>query len=381
MPEPFAPASPSIRSSSVLQPPNQQAPEPPPFVPPGWYILCRASKLKQAPLRLPFAGVALVAFRSGDGSIGVLEDRCAHRAAPLSGGNVCGQHVQCPYHGWEYDRHGRVAQVPALAQCPEKWPDIRVGAWQACEQQGFIWIRHEAVSGSASTITTRPPLFAHFKNEHSSGWSHFVMQTRFLATVEACLENFLDCPHATFVHRYWFRAPTQKRVKAVVRTREDGAEAEFFEEPREKSLVWWLLAPKKGSMRHIDRFIAPNTSRVDYEFPSGLHYIITSSCTPLSPTETMVYTVMSFRYKWLGALVRLFFEPLSRWIIRQDAQMLASQQRNLDALAAQQRPGPGLFCSTEADLLGGHIVQWRKAMLRGEAAPQAGEQREVEIML
>ena len=418
MPDPLAAPplgqSPSVRPSSVVLPPNQHASEPPAFVPPGWYILCRASKLKQAPLRLPFAGVALVAFRSGDGSIGVLEDRCAHRAAPLSGGKVCGQHVQCPYHGWEYDRHGRVAQVPALAQCPEKWQGIRVGAWQACEQQGFIWIRHETTTGSAPGIKPRPPQFAHFKNAdpapgsgthdpsahdsapdgvppngappaiHSSGWSHFVMQTRFQATVEACLENFLDCPHATFVHRYWFRAPTQKRVKAVVRTREDGAEAEFFEEPREKSLVWWLLAPKKGSMRHIDRFIAPNTSRVDYEFPSGLHYIITSSCTPLSPTETMVYTVMSFRYKWLGALVRLFFEPISRWIIRQDARMLASQQRNLDALAEQHRScaaPASLFCSTEADLLGGHIVRWRKAMLRGEAPPQAGQQREVEIML
>lgn len=415
MPEPCGPlpfVSPPMVQPPLAQPPLVQRPVMPPleqrsFVPPGWYILCRASHLKQKPLRLPFAGQALVAFRTADGSIGVLEDRCAHRAAPLSGGKVCGQHVQCPYHGWEYDRHGQVSMVPALAQCPEKWQGTRVGAWFACEQQGFIWIRHETTAATVPANAARPPQFAHFnlaagaaRNDtapnapplhaspppagHSPGWSHFVMQTRFHATVEACLENFLDCPHATFVHRYWFRAPTQKRVKAVVRTLEDGAEAEFFEEPREKSLVWWLLAPKQGSMRHIDRFIAPNTSRVDYEFPAGLHYIITSSCTPLSPTETMVYTVMSFRYKWLGALVRLFFEPLSRWIIRQDAQMLASQQRNLDALAAsnQRDSSPASpFCSTEADLLGSHIVQWRKAMLRGEAPPQAGQQREVEIML
>jgi hypothetical protein len=201
------------------------------------------------------------------------------------------------------------------------------------------------------------------------------MRTVFDSSAEACLENFLDCPHATFVHRYWFRAPTAKQVRCTVRTLIDGAEAEFFDEPREKSAVWWLLAPRSGRMRHVDRFIAPNTSEVEYEFPNGLHYVITSSCTPLSARQTLVSTVISFRWRGRGALVRLFFEPLSRMFIRQDVRMLGLR-----------RPTPGgggvaAMASTPADVLGPHIHAWRRALATGSAPPAAGTETHVELTL
>lgn len=340
-------------------------------VPPGWYILCRSAQVKRRPKRLLFAGHALVAFRDLQGQIGVLEDRCVHRGAPLSQGKMCGNSVQCPYHGWEYDREGSVTSIPALQDYPAAWHQKRAISFRTKEQEGFIWLQ---VGEDGATVV--PPVFANFG---TSGWSTFVMQTRFTGSVESCLENFLDCPHATFVHKYWFRAPTKKAVKVVVRTLEDGAQAEFFEEPREKSVVWWFLAPRRGEMQHIDRFIAPNTSRVDYVFPGGMHYIITSSCTPLNEHETLVHTVMTFRYKRIGLLVRLFFEPLSRWIIRQDVAMLGLQQRNLEQTAAQH--SQSFFQSTEADLLGPHIIAWRKALLNNESPPPAGQERHVKIYL
>ncbi|MGZ5225736.1 MAG: hypothetical protein ACXWCS_16365, partial [Burkholderiales bacterium] len=205
--------------------------------------------------------------------------------------------------------------------------------------------------------------------------TRFVMKTRFKATVEACLENFLDCPHATFVHRYWFRSPTSRPVRAVVKTLEDGAVAEYFEEPRERSVVWSLLAPKAGQMEHTDRFIAPAMSRVDYRFPGGLHYIISSSCTEVGPAETEVYTVITFKYGRIGPLIRLYFEPLSRFIIAQDVKILDAQQRNI------ARFGGPRFSSTRADLLGPHIAAWRRALRGGTAPPSAQVARHVEICL
>jgi len=201
------------------------------------------------------------------------------------------------------------------------------------------------------------------------------MKTRFKAPVQACLENFLDCPHATFLHRYWFRAPTAKPVRARVRTLADGVEAEFFEEPRERSFVWWLLAPRRGGMRHVDRFIAPRTSFVEYEFPNGFRYTITSSCSAIDGCTTDVYTVISFRYPGLGWLVRLAFEPLARRIIRQDVQMLEAQYANI------ARFGEPRFANTRADLLIKHIAAWRGALARGEQPPAAGEQYDVDIRL
>jgi phenylpropionate dioxygenase-like ring-hydroxylating dioxygenase large terminal subunit len=339
--------------------------------PPGWYILCLSTQVKGKPKRLLFCSTALVVFRTKEGKIGVLNDQCAHRGAPLSQGSVVGNSIQCPYHGWEYNLEGVVSRIPALAHCSRTEQTPCVGSFSAVEQDGFIWIK----VGNPAHVEKAP----HFANLGASGWTTFKMQTHFVGTVESCLENFLDCPHATFVHRYWFRAPTKQIVKAVVHTLDDGAQAEYFEEPRKKSAVWWLLAPKTGAMQHTDRFIAPNMSKVDYKFNSGLHYIITSACTPINERETLVHTVITFRYRTIGFLVRLFFEPLSRWIIRQDVKMLALQQKNLEASALLGRPLQ--FQSTAADLLGGHIISWRKSLLQGIAPPPAGKVHQVDLTL
>jgi phenylpropionate dioxygenase-like ring-hydroxylating dioxygenase large terminal subunit len=330
---------------------------------PYWQIAAKSRELARKPRRVFIDGQHLVLFRTASGKVGVIEDRCLHRNAPLSQGRVCGETLQCPYHGWRYDLAGRVAAIPALREPAAA--HLRVPHYSAVESQGFIWVAPEACD-------TPPPAFPHLGER---GWTSFVMRTRFSGSVEACLENFLDCPHATYVHRYWFRAPTARPVRTVVRTLGGGAVAEFFDEPRKKSLVWWLLAPRGGGMRHTDRFIQPAMSRVDYQFPSGLHYIISSSCTRRTPTETEVFTVMSFRWGWLGPLIRLYFEPLSRWIIRQDVAMVGAQHENIE------RFGGARFGSTRADLLGRYIHEWRAAIGGRGTPPAAGQEHTQEILL
>ena len=331
-----------------------------------WMIACRSHDLgAHAPLAITIAGHHLVLFRDATGTPAALQDRCAHRNTPLSIGTLKHGILHCAYHGWSYGADGRVCDVPAL---PAGTPCAHaVRRYHAQEQDGFVWVALDE-----DKPHTAPLPFPHL---HETGWTSFVMKTRFNATVDACLENFLDCPHATFVHRYLFRAPTARMVRAVVRTREDGAEAEFFEEPREKSLVWWLLAPHGGGMQHTDRYIAPRTSRVDYVFPNGLHYIITSSCTLISAAETEVYTVISFQYGRIGPLIRLFFEPLSRRIIRQDVKILGQQGRNL------ARYGETRFADTAADLLGPHIRAWRSALDNNTLPPVAGQETHADIRL
>jgi len=331
-----------------------------------WQIACRAKSVRERPLRVIVAGRPIVVFRTGVNGFAALEDRCAHRNAPLSKGRVCEGRLVCAYHGWQYDGEGRVAHVPALAH-GEAPPRFAVERFHALEQDGFVWIT------SGQDRPSQPP--PRFAGAAEPGWTSFVMQTRFRGSVESCLENFLDCPHAAFVHRYWFRAPIGKPVRVSVRTLEDGAVAEFFEEPRRKSVVWWLLAPKRGVMRHTDRFIAPSMSRVDYEFPSGLTYIISSACTERTPRETEVFTLIAFKWGWLGPLVRVYFEPLSRYIIRQDVQILAAQQATIDEF------GGARFASTRADVLGKHIVAWRQALRAGTAVPEAGAEETLSIRL
>jgi phenylpropionate dioxygenase-like ring-hydroxylating dioxygenase large terminal subunit len=204
------------------------------------------------------------------------------------------------------------------------------------------------------------------------------MKTRFDATVDACLENFLDCPHTVFVHKGWFRSHDTRALKARIRCGADFVEAEFEGEPISKSVVSRLFFPKGRELKHTDRFLMPNISRVDYGFGLSRHFIITSQCTPISEWETQVYTVISFRFGAIGPMVRLVFEPLSRHIIQQDVEILAEQTKQLRA-----NGGPH-FAYVDTDLLGLKIQALRRkaernGALAGQDTATPVTEREIEI--
>ena len=67
-------------------------------------------------LRRPDGDIAL--FRTGDGKIFALEDRCPHKAGPLSDGIVSGHAVACPLHSWMIDlRSGKPLGADAGKGC------------------------------------------------------------------------------------------------------------------------------------------------------------------------------------------------------------------------------------------------------------------------
>ena len=189
------------------------------------------------------------------------------------------------------------------------------------------------------------------------------MHTRFEASLEACLENFLDCPHTATVHRGWFRNPDPREMDAVVRRRSDTVEVEFENEPTTDSWISRLFYPKNAKLKHTDRFIMPNLSHVDYHFGDDHHFIITSQATPVDDGMTDVYTVITFRYGRIGGLVRLLFEPMSRRIIQQDMDILKIQGDNVRKFNGED------YAHVETDLIALHMQALRRRAERGEPAP------------
>jgi len=70
-------------------------------------------------VKTPFGCIAV--FRTADDEVFALDDRCPHKAGPLSQGIVHGRSVTCPLHNWVIDLasgevegadEGRVATVP-----------------------------------------------------------------------------------------------------------------------------------------------------------------------------------------------------------------------------------------------------------------------------
>jgi phenylpropionate dioxygenase-like ring-hydroxylating dioxygenase large terminal subunit len=222
-----------------------------------------------------------------------------------------------------------------------------VPAYATTECDGFVW-----VFVGNTTPRTQPRPFPH---RAERGWTTFVMKNRFEAGALACLENFLDCPHTAYVHHAWFRSPRSREVSAQVTRAIDEVRVEFDERPRRDSVVARLLFPKGRPLAHTDRFLMPTTSRVDYVFGPDWHFIITSQCTPVTDEVTDVYTVVTFHAFRVGALVRLYFEPLCRRIIRQDLDVLKAQTEDI------RRFGGPRFTSVMSDLVGPQIARlWRE---------------------
>ena len=333
-----------------------------------WYIAAETRELRAKPVRRVLFGRPLVLFRDARGKAAALLDRCAHRNVALSEGKVSADGcIECPYHGWRYDPSGACTAIPSLGESGRLPASVRVPSFAVRERDGYLW-----VWGTENAEPSTEP-FA-FPHQDEPGWTHFRMKTRFAAGVEACIENFLDCPHTVYVHKGWFRSPDARALTAVVRRTSNEVEVEFKGEPISESVVSRLLFPKGKELRHTDRFLMPNLSRVDYDFGPGRHFIITSQCTPVGERETEVYTVINYQFGAWGPLVRWFFEPLSRKIIRQDVDILQAQHRQFTAFGAEK------FSHVETDLLGLHIHALRAACERGDA-PKASDQSEREITI
>src|SRR5271157_262950 len=210
-----------------------------------WYIAAESRSLKRRPLALVILGESIVLFRDDEGRVSALEDRCAHRNAPLSAGRTANSCIECPYHGWRYDGQGGCVHIPSLGE-GAKLPRHTVRSYPVQEQDGYVWVYM-----GEDAPTTVPFKFPHFGEQR---WSTFRMRTRFQTDVEACLENFLDCPHTAYVHKGWFRNHDTSQLKAFVRTSDGVAEAEFENEPVSDSVITRLFYPRGHKPRHTDRF-------------------------------------------------------------------------------------------------------------------------------
>ena len=84
------------------------------MLPNYWYVILESKEIKKD----QFTGVTrlgqkLVLWRDAKNLIHCISDICAHRGASLCAGKLVDNHMQCPFHGMEYDETGRCVLIPA----------------------------------------------------------------------------------------------------------------------------------------------------------------------------------------------------------------------------------------------------------------------------
>jgi phenylpropionate dioxygenase-like ring-hydroxylating dioxygenase large terminal subunit len=83
-----------------------------------WQPVSIAEELKPGQVKsFVLLDTELVIARLGTGFL-VAENSCPHKGAKLSIGKVCGDRLQCAYHGWQFDREGFCMNIPSLIDPP-----------------------------------------------------------------------------------------------------------------------------------------------------------------------------------------------------------------------------------------------------------------------
>jgi len=181
---------------------------PPPY-PNGWYLLLYSHELKEGEKKhIRVLGHNLVVFRSTTengsgrssttttnlgGKVGVLDAYCSHMGANLGvGGQVVGNCIQCPFHGWKFDMQGRCTSIPYSDTIP-KIANIR--SWPVMERNGMILMYFDIEGNPPSwEIPLLPEIDSKVfrfdgKTEH-----------RVSAHIQEIPENGADVRHLTTVH-------------------------------------------------------------------------------------------------------------------------------------------------------------------------------------
>lgn len=267
-----------------------------------WFPILSSDELRKRPLARTRFGERLVFWRDANGHAACMEDRCAHRGAALSLGRVRGEYLECPFHGFCYDRHGQCQQVPAE---PESWripAQMRVNVWTTRERSGYIWTWR----GPAIVAKDLPPLPVQpVLTGLSYGETHYTWDNHY----SRCVENVLDYSHLPFVHRHTLGVAIRDPVTKVEVKPFDGG-FNFY------------LVPSKNDRQHVE-FIYPNlwANRV------GNSFVMAATFVPIDTTHTEVYVRWYHKLpRWMAPLTNAFGLLAQRIVFKDDLPIVATQQ-------------------------------------------------------
>lgn len=159
-----------------------------------WFPVARAEDVGlERPFGAELLDRRLVVFRDAEG-VTVAADRCPHRGGRLSHGRMVDGALQCPYHGWRWDREGRCVLVPSQ---PGAHPSSKLESRPAEERFGLVWTR---LGEQLLELPSIPET-----NEPADGWETACGEWFDVRCgLRSITENFRDSSHFAFVHRETF---------------------------------------------------------------------------------------------------------------------------------------------------------------------------------
>uniref|UniRef100_A0A2A4Z1C3 Ring-hydroxylating oxygenase subunit alpha n=1 Tax=OCS116 cluster bacterium TaxID=2030921 RepID=A0A2A4Z1C3_9PROT len=91
------------------------------------------------PQTIKLLGETLIIFRDSDGNVGLVDNVCPHRGAPMiySRNEDCG--LRCVYHGWKFNTDGDVIDMPAEPVRSRLKERVKIKSYPCVERNGVVW--------------------------------------------------------------------------------------------------------------------------------------------------------------------------------------------------------------------------------------------------
>jgi phenylpropionate dioxygenase-like ring-hydroxylating dioxygenase large terminal subunit len=159
----------------------------------SWWVAAHASEVSHKPTLRWVLETPMVLYRKADGEAVTLHNRCAHRWAPLSMGEVQGDNLVCAYHGLQYAPSGQCVKVPTQENTP---PAIRVRSFPTSERYGFVWVWTGNPTHADPELIPADLAYLMDPTWHSV-WGYRAVNANYMQIKE----NVLDLTHFSFLHK------------------------------------------------------------------------------------------------------------------------------------------------------------------------------------
>jgi phenylpropionate dioxygenase-like ring-hydroxylating dioxygenase large terminal subunit len=292
-----------------------------------WYVVLESGEVGQRPIGVTRLGEKLIFWRDADGAVHAAADRCPHRGVALSLGKVRDNHLQCPFHGFEYDSTGQCVLIPANGRGGVVPGAMRLKSYPTHEAHGLIWIWWgRPVPGELPA----PAFFEGLDEGFYYASAHDPWSTHY----SRAIENQLDVVHLPFIHRNTIGRGNRTLVDGplvqwkgermlytyVFNRIDDGRPPR---KPRE-------LSPKASTSVHLE-FIFPNLWQ-NYISPDVR---ILAAFVPVDKGHTLLYLRFYQRFvrvPILGQLVARLSMPGNLYIAHEDRRVVVTHQPAVSGL-------------------------------------------------
>jgi len=306
-----------------------------------WYAVAWDHEVGRTPLARTVCGESVVLYKTTAGTVTALADRCWHRLAPLSMGEVLdSDEIQCPYHGLRFGPDGRCTHMPSQDRIPKT---ACVQAYPAVLRHRFIWVW---IGDPEHADEARIPDL-HWNDDPAwigEGGTIFLQ-----ANYKLLIDNLMDLTHETYVHassigdQFLPSAPIETTADengvTVSRAVHDHQPAPFWKNAIRNALGteencdrWQIIRFSPPSTIAIDVGVAiAGTGALDGDRSQGVCGYVLNAITPETESSTLYFWNFVRNFDLANRSLTQETQKTIGGVFAEDVEMLEGQQRAIEA--------------------------------------------------